>query len=293
MNGKSIAFSSPKAAPVLCTRVRSKKPGMTSTLSYSVEARPHERHLVAWSTIDHQTAAIQTCSGRCAVTSGGRLRPAPSTQRSQMPAHAGSVLDAGDEAPAALALHAGGLLDLARVTSSAPSRRADVQGDVRDDEQHRQLRPVRLEQRRDSVRSPSSRRAHRASCRSPCPCASVRAPRCTWSRTASRRSHVPSSRLVEEAIDGREVLEVHRQSDRVPGRCRHSSSAVTGRIGASRRARPSQIRYITVCVERRSGDRRAERVHPVLGHVDVERAEVDGREHVQRLRTRWGSRRLA
>ena len=35
---------------------------------------------------------------------------------------------------------------------------------------------------------------------------------------------------------------------------RHSSSAVTGRIGASSRARPSAITYIAVCADRRSGD---------------------------------------
>ncbi len=34
-NGKSTPFSMPNAAPVLCTRVRSRKPGMTEMLSWS------------------------------------------------------------------------------------------------------------------------------------------------------------------------------------------------------------------------------------------------------------------
>ena len=71
-----------------------------------------------------------------------------------------------------------------------------------------------------------------------------------------------------------------------PGRYRHSSSAVKDRIGAIRRVRPSAIRYIAVCAERRSRDRARERVEPILRDVGVERAQVDRRERVQRLEDR-------
>ena len=46
-------------------------------------------------------------------------------------------------------------------------------------------------------------------------------------------------------------------SSRAPGRYRHSSSAVNDRIGASSRVRPSAMRYIAVCADRRSRDRAA------------------------------------
>ena len=71
-----------------------------------------------------------------------------------------------------------------------------------------------------------------------------------------------------------------------PGRPRHSSSIVTDRIGASRRARPSTTMNIAVWPERRALGRGAEGVHPVLGDVDVERAHVHGDELVGRLEDR-------
>jgi len=39
LKGKSVAFMKPNAVPVLCTRVRSKKPGMIAMLSFNAMCR--------------------------------------------------------------------------------------------------------------------------------------------------------------------------------------------------------------------------------------------------------------
>src|SRR2546422_615926 len=72
LNGKSVAFMNPNAVPVLWTRVRSKKPGMTVTLSFSGICR-RTTAFTAWSSTT-MTRAIQRSRWRDGT--GGRQRDA-------------------------------------------------------------------------------------------------------------------------------------------------------------------------------------------------------------------------
>ena len=107
--------------------------------------------------------------------------------------------------------------------------------------------------------------------------------RLTLSRTAPDPPRSRADRVGVALERLREERHVHRRLRAAPGRPRHSSSIVTERIGASRRARPSTTVNIAVWPERLAADDAAEGVHAVLGHVDVERAHVDGDELVRRL----------
>ena len=88
------------------------------------------------------------------------------------------------------------------------------------------------------------------------PCRAPSSARLTSSRIAISRSHrATSAGSVSASTAARTGNSATcTEASRVPGRWRHSSSAVTGRIGASSRARPSAMMYIAVCAERRSGE---------------------------------------
>src|SRR4029453_8271446 len=164
LNGKSTPFRMPKAAPLFSTCVKSTRPGMMVTLSCS-GSDAFTIALVAWSTV---TIIIGSHTSRCrrgdaaASTSPGAIALSPPRALSMdglgdrvlaAVAQAGKVRigrDRGDVAPAALAFHPAGPLDGdARLRLGmrlhVVGRRADF--DLGDDEQHRQLLRVLLEQR--------------------------------------------------------------------------------------------------------------------------------------------------
>ena len=135
---------------------------------------------------------------------------------------------------------------------SSPSRYSAVSGvrafsrgreiHLRHDEERRQVRPVALEQLEERAARPQ---LDRASSDLPTIFAwrSFSISTFTASRSAISRSHALDQRRRPRAP--REPRRNSRRgaptSSRSPGRCRHSSSAVTGRIGAISRARPSAI----------------------------------------------------
>ena len=138
-----------------------------------------------------------------------------------------------------------------------------LERDLRHDEQHRQVGLVPREQRGRFRR----RAARVTSAPSDVPiilsCRAASSARLTSSRTAQQtlppageRASISASTLL--AGSSARCTDASRAARRAGGR--QSSSAVTGRIGASRRASPSAMMYIAVCAERRSRRRRRERV---------------------------------
>ena len=191
------------------------------------------------------------------------------------------VRHVGDEPPAALAFFA-----VARSSTRArPSRRSLPPGSSstsRDDEQHRQFGRVLLEEQ-PAGPPPAARRDVRAERRADLlACAAASSARFTSSRTAirrsqrssERRSSISASTLCREAPPCEPTPRARRAGSR------QSSSAVNGRIGASRRASPSAMMYIAVCADRRSRDAAANVYRRSFGHVVVERAQVDRHELV-------------
>ena len=84
----------------------------------------------------------------------------------------------------------------------------------------------------------------------------------------------------------RETRPCVRRPPAFPAGAATARRSVTGRMGASRRTRPSAI-GVHRCLRRTALRRcRAERVEPILRDVGVERAEIDGRELVDRLEDR-------
>ena len=105
----------------------------------------------------------------------------------------------------------------------------------------------------------------------------------TCSRTFSSAIPACRQRRVLEAIHRRERLEVHR----LGARARQVPPQVVGRHRQDRRQQARQPVADDVHRGLRRAPRvrpRAQRVHPVLGHVHVERAQVHGDQRVQRLR---------
>ena len=205
-----------------------------------------------------------------------------STQRSHSPPNRARA-DAGHEAPAPLAFHTAAPSSTSTVTPSTASAAPMLSVEVRHDE----------------AASAGRRGAARAARPTP-PCAvtaHVRRERVAdhlvlallFERGVDLFAHLQqrsqrcAQRLVLEAVHAREGLEVYRAR----GAAREVPPQV---VGGHRQDRRQQARQ-PVADEVHRGLRRAprvrpraQRVHPVLGHVHVERAQVHGDQRVQRLR---------
>ena len=201
----------------------------------------------------------------------GHVPPAPIA-----PHAVGARDDDGDEARVRLAIDGSRLAARRRVAAATTS---DVMNSVGRSSRCRCS---------SAARSPAARSSTLASSDLPTTFAlrSLSISTFTASRTCISRCHRPAARR-RAARRGRSGKSARcTESSRVPGRKRHSSSAVIGRIGAISRARPSAMMYIAVCADRRAARVRRQRVEPVLRHVDVERAHVGRDQAVDRLRHR-------
>ena len=145
-------------------------------------------------------------------------------------------------------------------------------------------RRVCVEQVGLRARRRDRQRAPRARCRFLSAGEPPRAPRSRSSRSRGVVATGPRDRHPTSASAPAGNSARCTDDSRVPGSCRQTSSAVIDRIGAKRRASPSAMTYCAVCAERRSTDVRMERVQPILGNVEVERAEIDGDELVDGLK---------
>ena len=174
--------------------------------------------------------------------------------------------------------------------SSLPPR---LQRDLRHDEQHRQVVAIAARAAR------RSRRPRVRTTRAPSELPIVLPWRADLERpvhlVADRRSAAASAprarRRPSAATEARGGNSARwTDASRGPGRCRHISSAVTGRIGASSRASPSAMMYIARL--RRAALRRSggERIQAILRDVGVERRQVDRRQLVDALEDRRESR---
>ena len=283
LNGKSTPFSNPNAAPVLCTRVRLKKPGMTVMLSYS-SRRGRTSAFTTWSSDDDERddprlERVTTGSSRQQLTgSAERVDAAVADAR---PVRLGP--HARDEAPAALALHARRLLDLDAhlVRRRRPRRPCSATSDTI--EEHRQLGAMLLRAARRRARAVMTTRAP-----SDVPITlSLR----FSSSAALTVSRTPSSAPTSRADRASDEASTVGNSSRCTDSARAPGQVPPQLVRGDRQDRRQQPRQPVA----RSGTSpsasnaaratsRAQRVHPVLGHVHVERAEVDGRQRVQRLR---------
>ena len=155
---------------------------------------------------------LERVAGACPrASTGGAGSASASTQRSHRPAQSGSVPDAGHEAPAPLALLARRALStstLHRVRRRRRRRRCSSRSDTM--KSIGRSRAVRVEQR--GRRGPCAVSDHvrrRATCRSPCPCASARAPRSPVRAPSAGASQRCASASSAKRSTGGEGLQVH------------------------------------------------------------------------------------
>ena len=247
----------------------------------------HLRHLV-----EHDDAADQQPFGKAGAGPGGVRSvhgstgtASASTQRSHSPSRPAAAEIDGTIPPAALTLRPGRPL---HAHGQRPAHRRGVgDGHFRDDEQRRQRVLVAAQQRQvvAATRSTCTRAIERVA-ESPFLC------RCSSMATFT------ASRMREQPLPVRLTCRI-RAADRAPRRAGNSarwtdSSRALAAERPSTTARPSPAGWARSAAPARrqrgtspsapigGSATRRQRVQAVLRHVHVERAEIHGRERVQR-----------